>query len=179
MSHQDTLSSASRLLATLLAGLLASSSSPGLAQSPATPPSAEAEPAVTPGTTSPTSREARLATYLNGATFTGNFTLDGKEDRTPKPESYTINSCEKLPGKDLYRMKVAIKYGDTDGEFPMDLSILWSGGTPVITLDNVWIPGLGTFSSRVIVHNGRYAGTWQHDEKGGHLFGKITPKARE
>lgn len=128
------------------------------------------------GSGSPSGREARLADYLTGATFTGNFTLDGKENEAMKPESYTIQSCEKLPEEDLYSMKVAIKYGNTDGVFPMQLKIIWSGNTPVITLDSVWIPGLGTFSSRVLIQDGRYAGTWQHDAKGGHLIGKITPR---
>jgi len=124
-------------------------------------------------------REQRLANYLTGATFTGNFTVEGNEDRTPKPESYRIKSCEKLDQENMYRLTVAIRYGDTDGEFPMDLPILWSGKTPVITLDSVWIPGLGTFSARVLLHKGRYAGTWQHDEKGGHLFGTITPAPKD
>ncbi|MCC9643255.1 hypothetical protein LOC71_13300 [Rhodopirellula sp. JC740] len=124
---------------------------------------------------SDSNREERLAKYLSGATFTGHFTVDGREDKMLKPESYTIRSCEKLDAPDMYSMKVAIKYGDTDGEFPMQLKILWSDRTPVITMDSVWIPGLGTFSSRVLIHDGRYAGTWQHDAKGGHLFGKITP----
>ena len=44
---------------------------------------------------------------------------------------------------------------------------------PVITLDNLWIPGMGRFSSRVLIHDGRYSGTWSHDEVGGHLFGRI------
>ena len=118
-------------------------------------------------------REDRLAKYLTGATFVGSFTNDGKEDRVPKPESYTIKSCQYMKDTGKYQMAVLIKYGKTDGEFPMLLDVLWSGSTPVITLDAVWIPGLGTFSSRVLIHNGRYAGTWQHDAKGGHLFGKI------
>jgi hypothetical protein len=40
-------------------------------------------------------------------------------------------------------------------------------------MDNMTIPGLGTFSARVVLHQDKYAGTWQHDEAGGHLFGKI------
>jgi hypothetical protein len=56
---------------------------------------------------------------------------------------------------------------------PIDLKILWSGNTPVITLDNLWIPGMGKFSARVLIHDGRYSGTWSHDAIGGHLFGKI------
>jgi hypothetical protein len=43
----------------------------------------------------------------------------------------------------------------------------------VITVDSVKIPGLGTFSARVLLDGARYAGTWSHDEKGGHLFGMI------
>jgi hypothetical protein len=45
----------------------------------------------------------------------------------------------------------------------------------VITLDSVTIPGLGTFSSRVVIDGPLYAGTWQHDAVGGHMFGKIVP----
>lgn len=116
-------------------------------------------------------RVRRIANYLSGAKFTGQFTVDGKPNA--KPESYTISSCEPLEDADMYRLKVKIQYGDVDGEFPMDLKILWAGSTPVITLDAIWIPGLGTFSSRVLIHQNRYAGTWQHDDKGGQLFGKI------
>ncbi|MEM1225589.1 MAG: hypothetical protein AAGJ40_07820 [Planctomycetota bacterium] len=143
-----------------------------------------ADTATVPGdeTTAPsdneakTGREERLAQFLTGATFTGNFTLDGKEDRAPKPESYVIDACRYVPETGKYEMTVQIRYGKTDGVFPILLDVAWAGATPVITLDSVWIPGLGTFSSRVLIRNGRYAGTWQHDAKGGHLFGKITPK---
>ncbi|QEF99852.1 hypothetical protein Mal15_39190 [Stieleria maiorica] len=126
----------------------------------------------------PTPRETRLAAYLSGTQFIGKFTVDGK-DGTPKTEAYTIKSCEKLPAADLYRLTARIKYGNVDQELPMDLKILWSGNTPVITLDSLWIPGMGTFDARVLIQAGpdagRYAGTWQHGEHGGHLFGKIVP----
>lgn len=127
-------------------------------------------------------REERLAKYLSGTQFIGKFTVDGK-DADPKTEAYTIKSCEKLPSADLYRFKARIKYGNVDQEVPMDLKILWSGDTPVITLDSLWIPGMGTFDARVLiqpgVEAGRYAGTWQHGAAGGHMFGKIVPLADE
>ena len=66
-----------------------------------------------------------------------------------------------------------IKYGNTDKSFPVPIDIKWAGTTPIMTLDKVTIPGLGTFSTRVVIHEGLYAGTWQHDEVGGHLFGTI------
>jgi hypothetical protein len=47
-----------------------------------------------------------------------------------------------------------------------------------MTLDNLTLPGLGTFSARVVLHDDKYAGTWQHDKVGGHLFGTIS-RAKE
>ena len=120
-----------------------------------------------------TTREERLAAYLTGAKFVGQFTVDGKAGAAPKTEEYTISKCEKLPQEDLYRFTARIKYGDVDSEVPLPLTVLWSGNTPVITLDNLTIPGMGTFSARVLIHSDRYAGTWQHDAVGGHMFGKI------
>lgn len=119
------------------------------------------------------SREQRIAEYLSGAKFVGRYTMDRDDSAAAKPESYTISKVEKLPEPDLYRLTSRIQYGETDTEVPIDLKILWSGNTPVITLDNLWIPGMGTFSSRVLIHEGRYSGTWSHGEKGGHLFGRI------
>lgn len=146
-------------------------SRPTFADEPAT-----TEPAATEAKTEE-SRPKRIANYLTGATFTGQFTLMGNADT--KPESYTISSCEPLGHDDLYRLKVKIRYGDVDGEFPMDLKILWADSTPVITMNATWIPGLGTFSARVLIHQDRYAGTWQHDDKGGHLFGTIAKTRQE
>lgn len=126
----------------------------------------------------PTERETRLANYLSSTAFEGKFTVDGN-DGDPKTERYTIKSCEKLPTKDLYRMKAHIKYGSVDQEVPLDLKILWSGSTPVITLESIWIPGMGTFDAHVLIRGDRYAGTWQHGKKGGHLFGKIVPVEKD
>ena len=56
----------------------------------------------------------------------------------------------------------------------MPVTVKWAGDTPVMSLDKVGIPGLGTFSARVVLHEGRYAGTWIHDDVGGHMFGAIT-----
>ncbi len=124
-------------------------------------------------------REQRIVEYLSGSKFVGRYTMDSDEGGAGKPESYTISKVDKLPEPDLYRLTSRIQYGETDTEVPIDLKILWSGNTPVITLDNIWIPGMGTFSARVLVHQGRYAGTWSHGDKGGHLFGRIEKAADE
>ena len=49
----------------------------------------------------------------------------------------------------------------------------------MITLTRIAIPGLGTFSSRVVIYDGMYAGTWQHGDVGGHLYGTISRAEEE
>lgn len=119
------------------------------------------------------SREALFAKYMTGATLVGRFTIVGKANDEMPEEEYTILKCEKLPDGDLYRFTARIRYGETDAELPMDLPVYWAGDTPVISLTNLWIPGLGTFSSRVMIYRDRYSGTWNHGDVGGHLFGVI------
>lgn len=115
-----------------------------------------------------------LEKTLTGAKLTGRFTVTGKEDMVPAPEEYTITSARKLIDGDQWMITARIKYGKTDKSFPVPIDILWAGTTPIMTLDKVTIPGLGTFSTRVVIHEGLYAGTWQHDAVGGHLFGTIS-----
>lgn len=127
----------------------------------------------TPNESSNDVRDQQLATYLSGKKFVGRFTVDGSEKFAPKVEEYVIGSCEKMPADDMYRLKARIKYGKVDQEVPLEIKILFAGETPVITLDSMWIPGMGTFDARVLIRRDRYSGTWQHDAKGGHLFGKL------
>ena len=121
----------------------------------------------------------KLETDLTGAKLTGRFTVTGRDDQSPKPEEYLITSAVKLPEGDMWLLRSRIKYGDKDTTVPIPLEIQWAGDTPIITLTDLAIPGLGTFTSRVIIYEGRYAGTWQHGKVGGHLFGIIEKAAAE
>ncbi|QDU96100.1 hypothetical protein [Lignipirellula cremea] len=112
---------------------------------------------------------------LSGARLVGNFTVTGKDTDKLRKEEYVITSVTKLDEGDYWLFKARIKYGEHDLEVPMPLQVKWAGDTPVITLDEVKIPGLGTFNSRVVIENGKYAGTWTHGKVGGHLFGVIVP----
>lgn len=113
----------------------------------------------------------KLEADLTGATLLGRFTIDGREEQSPKPEEYTISSAVKLPEGDTWIISSRIKYGNKDVTVPVPVEIKWAGDTPVITLTNLAIPGLGTFTSRVMLYEGRYAGTWQHGKVGGLMFG--------
>lgn len=124
---------------------------------------------------------ASFSKLLSGATMTGSFTVDrpAGDDAAAKPpreESYEISSATHLGGE-LWLITSRIRYGDVDATVPVPVAVKWAGSTPVITLDQVTLPGMGTFSARVLFHGDRYAGTWQHDAVGGHMFGTVTPKA--
>lgn len=109
----------------------------------------------------------------------GNFTIDGKEDGNLRKEEYIVEKVKKTKEGDYWVITARIKYGDVDMAVPVPVEVKWAGKTPVITLDNITIPGLGTFSSRVVIDQGKYAGTWTHDAVGGHLFGKLVPATEE
>ena len=66
-----------------------------------------------------------------------------------------------------------MKYGQRDLTIPMRLTVKWAGDTPMVYLDELNIPGLGTYSARVIFKADRYAGTWDAQNAGGHLYGRI------
>ena len=107
-------------------------------------------------------REQRLAEYLSGVKFIGSFTVAGQEKQTLTREEYYILSAEKMSDGDWWKLTARIKYGPHDLTVPMALEIKWAGETPVITVDQMLIPGLGTFDSRVLVRKGSYAGTWEN-----------------
>ena len=117
--------------------------------------------------------EKEFAHTLTGATLVGRFTVEGRSDMNkPGTDRYEIESAEKVQGH-RWIITSRIKYGKHDVKVPIPLEVFWAGDTPVITLTHVAVPGLGTFTSRVMVYGDRYAGTWQHDKVGGHLWGHI------
>ncbi|MEX0866949.1 MAG: hypothetical protein WD030_06285 [Pirellulales bacterium] len=117
--------------------------------------------------------EQAFKQMLDGATLIGHFTVDGKENGELSEERYAIKSVDKI-NDDTWRFNVRIQYKTHDLTLPLPLKVLWAGDTAVVTLDKVAIPPLGTFNSRVLFHDDRYAGTWEHvGAAGGNLFGKI------
>ena len=109
----------------------------------------------------------------------GNFTIEGSEKDELLKDEYVVEKVKKTDEGDFWVVTARIKYGNVDLSVPVPVEVKWAGKTPVITLDNITIPGLGTFSSRVVLDQGKYAGTWTHDKVGGHMFGKIVPLTDE
>ena len=121
---------------------------------------------------------AAFARTMSDATLVGAFTVDGMPQQV-KQERYRMGAVKRVRD-DMFQFETRIQYGGKDVPVPsLYLPVKWAGDTPVITVEKVTIPGMGTFSARVLVHGDRYVGSWQHDQVGGHMFGRIYPKGAE
>ena len=118
--------------------------------------------------------EQRFQEMLSGVTLTGHFTITGGEDSsTLREEKYTITKVTKL-SDDYWFFFARIQYGGRDVTVPLKLEVKWADNTPIITLTDLELPQLGTFTARVIIYRGQYAGTWSSGKHGGHMFGIVT-----
>lgn len=119
--------------------------------------------------------EHEFASRMSGVVLVGYFTIDGQKN-PPKEERYEITKATKVEGDD-WLIQARVKYGNVDVNVPIKLQVYWANDTPVMTLTDLTIPGLGTFTSRVLFHGDRYVGTWQHGEHGGHMYGRLEKAA--
>ena len=122
-------------------------------------------------------RVAELEKTLSNATLVGHFTVTGEDegdgvDSKLTKERYELGEVKHL-GSNQWLIQSRIKYGDHDVTVPLTLPIRWAGDTPVICVDELAIPGLGTFTARVMIYEGHYAGFWTGADHGGHLFGIV------
>ena len=74
---------------------------------------------------------------------------------------------------DSWMVQAKFHYRDQDFLLPLTLPIRWAGDTPVISLDEFPVPGLGKFDARVMIYQDHYAGFWSGAGHSGHIFGKV------
>ena len=106
---------------------------------------------------------------------TGAGGLGGSEPLSePKTERYSITSAEKVT-HDTWIIKSRIQYGDKDVTVPILVRIVWAEDTPILTINELAIPMIGTYSARVMFHHGFYSGVWYSvgNNYGGILAGRI------
>tara|TARA_B100000886_G_scaffold298440_1_gene226577 strand:- start:1271 stop:1732 length:462 start_codon:yes stop_codon:yes gene_type:complete len=123
--------------------------------------------------TGSTNRFEMFSESMTQVRFKGFFTVNGSK-RPPLEETYEIHSVQKFGDEDLWIFTARIKSGNKDVTLPMPLPVKWVGEIPVISMQDFTIPGLGTFSAHVVIDRDKYAGTWAHGNKGGHLYGTIS-----
>lgn len=113
-----------------------------------------------------------LEENLTGATLVGRFSVTGGDDTELKQERYELKTVRHVSGE-LWLFQARITYGDHDVTLPLTLPVRWAGDTPVISVDEIAFPGLGTYTARVMIYADHYAGFWSGGDHGGHLFGVV------
>lgn len=124
-------------------------------------------------------REREFKKALNGATLKGTWQMTGEAGLAgkaplsePKPDTYTIAKVSKA-NDDYWIITARIQYADKDVYIPVTVRVVWAEDVPILTLDETALPGLGTYSARVMIHRGFYSGTWFGKNYGGVLSGQI------
>lgn len=125
-------------------------------------------------------REAAFSERMRGVVLDGRFTVAWPEPRDGDfGDRYEIASVEKLDGN-RWRFNARVVYGRVDVTVPVVVPVEWAGNVPVVVLKDAELPGLGEeFSAVVAFDEDRYAGTWDHGEVGGFMYGRIEPHSGE
>ncbi|HTS31042.1 MAG TPA: hypothetical protein VMH81_34460 [Bryobacteraceae bacterium] len=110
---------------------------------------------------------------LTGVVLEGQYTHDGSPGVSA--DKYTIEKIVKT-GEDRWTFFASIEFKGQAMTVPLPLQVKWAGDTPVITVTDMAVPGMGTYTARVVVYRGQYAGTWSAGKGGGKLFGRIVKK---
>lgn len=118
-------------------------------------------------------QEKQFSTLLTNATLAGRWCLvrDGQltEERD---ESYSIASVQKAEG-DKWIVNAKLKYQGQMIVAPIPVRMQWAGGAAVMIVDDLTIPGGGTYSARVLFHGQTYSGTWSGGGRVGMLHGVV------
>ena len=125
--------------------------------------------------------EAEFKKTLTGATMTGRWRTvkDGKLSEE-REEKYSVTSATKA-GQNLWIILARVQYGEKDVTLPVPVTVLWAGDTPIISVTDAGLPGLGTYTARVMIYRDLYSGTWFGPNVAGFLSGTIerTPKEKD
>ena len=116
--------------------------------------------------------ERQFTERMRAVALVGSFTVDGREARAASADRYDIASVTKV-GDNLWRFNAGMKCCGVNGTIPITVPMQWVGDTPVIMMTETSLPGLGTFSVRLLFYGDRYSGTWQHGKVGGQMSGRI------
>jgi hypothetical protein len=115
--------------------------------------------------------EKQFEQMMTGSTLVGHSTRLNR-DGVSGEEKYVIEKVSKLAGE-TWLIRARFQYGSRDVPIPVPVTIKWAGDTPVITMTDVGVPGMGSYTARVVLYRDQYAGTWSGQKGGGQLFGKI------
>ena len=130
-----------------------------------------AEEPANPSTADKAALEKQLAERLTHCRLIGFYEVTGQEG-APKQDEYTLEEVHKTDG-DKWLFSASLQFGSKVINVPLEVPVLWAGDTPVVSVTDFNVPGMGTYTARVLFYGEHYAGTWSSAKHGGYLWGRI------
>lgn len=129
--------------------------------------------------------EERLSKTLTNCVMRGTFqpadeaSLLGKGQLKPaEPDRYVIESAGKA-SDGRWQVRARIDHGGNSAILPIMVDVAWADDTPVIVVRDLAVPGIGTYSARVMIFGNFYTGVWFGDCYGGVMSGQIVRQEDE
>ncbi len=113
-----------------------------------------------------------LERLLSGATLSGFLSAEGSPE--PRPCSLKVERLEKSDGLHDWQFQFALQAAGNEHECRLPADVHWAGSTPVVSIHEAEIPGVGAVSAKVLINNCLVAGTWVHNDKRGEVWGEIS-----
>jgi hypothetical protein len=133
------------------------------------------KPAAAPQKPLPSDPEERFKTVFTKASLSGRWAAlkDGALGEERTGDKYQIVSVTKGSGEN-WTVNAKMKYRDQEIVMPIPVQVKFAGDTAILVVDNLMIPGGGTYTARLLIYDRTYSGTWKGQRGGGMLYGTIT-----
>jgi hypothetical protein len=122
----------------------------------------------------PSDPEERFIALFTNATLSGRWARlkDGVLGEERTGDKYTIVSVVKRDG-DSWTVNAKMKYGEKELILPVPVRMKFTGDTAVLSVEDLGMPGGGTYTARLLIFERTYSGTWKDQRGGGMLYGTI------
>jgi len=123
----------------------------------------------------PSDPEQRFKALFTKASLSGRWAAlkDGQLGEERTGDKYNIVSAVKSSG-DKWIVHAKMKYGDREFMLPIPVQMKFVGDTAILEVNDLAIPGGGTYTARVMFYERTYSGTWKGQRGGVMLYGTIT-----
>src|SRR4051812_43882704 len=134
----------------------------------ATPPTPATKPAL-----SQAELEKKFEQTMSNAVMIGSYSVTGS-NKPPAEDRYTMGEVKKKEGE-TWIMETRIQFGGKNIFVPLEVPVKWAGDTAVISVTDIGVPGLGTYTARVLIYGDQYAGIWSTSDgsHGDQMWGKL------
>lgn len=141
-------------------------------------PKESSKPALAGQKPLPSDMEERFKALFTKATLSGRWARlkDGVLGEERAGDKYTVLSVVKRDG-DNWTVNAKMKYGEKELIIPVPVRMNFTGDTALLMVEDLAIPGGGTYTARLMIFERTYSGTWKDQRGGGMLYGTITNEA--